>query len=152
MSVEAATAKVSLWQQTGHEVVFTNGCFDLLHAGHLQSLHQARALGDKLIVGLNADISVQKLKGPHRPITDEQSRALGLAALECVDGVVIFEQDTPLEIIELLSPDILAKGGDYTPENVVGANHVIENGGKVVILPLLEGFSTTGIVAKMERK
>jgi D-beta-D-heptose 7-phosphate kinase/D-beta-D-heptose 1-phosphate adenosyltransferase len=135
------------WKFFGKKIVFTNGCFDLLHAGHIHSLNQAAALGDKLIVGLNSDASVKRLKGERRPIQQEQNRALILASLCMVDAVVIFEEDTPLELIKNILPDVLVKGGDYTPESVVGAKEVMANGGKVEIIPLVPGLSTTNLEA-----
>ena len=131
------------WKFFGKKIVFTNGCFDLLHAGHIHSLSQAAALGDVLIVGLNSDASVKRLKGDHRPLQTETDRATILESLYMVDAVIIFENDTPLEIIKFILPDVLAKGGDYSPETVVGAKEVIENGGRVEIIPLIPGLSTT---------
>ncbi len=130
-------------------VVFTNGVFDLLHPGHVDILCAARALGDALIVGVNTDASVQRLKGPSRPVHSERDRVHVLAALETVDAVVLFDDDTPLELIRLLMPDVLVKGGDYTKESVVGANDVIARGGQVVIVPLTPGHSTTSTVERM---
>jgi D-beta-D-heptose 7-phosphate kinase/D-beta-D-heptose 1-phosphate adenosyltransferase len=131
------------WKFFGKKIVFTNGCFDLLHAGHIHSLSQAAALGDILIIGLNSDASVKRLKGERRPLQTETHRATLLASLYMVDAVIVFENDTPLEIIEFILPDVLAKGGDYSPETVVGAKEVIENGGRVEIIPLIPGLSTT---------
>lgn len=133
------------WKKAGLKVVFTNGCFDILHAGHIDSLKRAKQLGDKLIVGLNSDESVRKLKGPDRPVNSERARAAVLSALEFVDLVVLFNEDTPVKLLSLLRPDVLAKGGDYSPEDVVGR----EFAGQVVILPLLDGYSTTGIIQKI---
>jgi D-beta-D-heptose 7-phosphate kinase/D-beta-D-heptose 1-phosphate adenosyltransferase len=134
----------------GHQIVFTNGCFDLLHPGHLRYLAQARDLGNFLIVGLNSDASVKQLKGPKRPIQNEKIRAEFLAALHIVDAVVIFEEDTPIELIKHLKPDILVKGGDYTPETVVGADIILSNGGRVEIIPFEEGFSTTDLITQIK--
>ena len=134
---------------TGKTIAFTNGCFDILHEGHIYSLSQAAKEADILVVGVNADSSVIKLKGPNRPINNQHSRSLLLAALLIVDVVIIFEEDTPLELINLLQPDVLVKGGDYTIEQVVGAKEVIANGGKVIINPIIEGFSTTGLIKKI---
>jgi D-beta-D-heptose 7-phosphate kinase/D-beta-D-heptose 1-phosphate adenosyltransferase len=128
---------------------FTNGCFDLLHPGHVQYLEEVRALGDFLVVGLNSDASVRRLKGPARPLQDERARAQILGGLRCVDAVVRFEEDTPLELITALQPDILAKGGDYTPETVVGREVVEARGGRVVLIPFLDGHSTTAIVERI---
>lgn len=130
-------------------VVFTNGVFDLLHPGHVDILQSARASGSCLVVGLNSDESVRRLKGPNRPIRTEGERAYVLAALEAVDAVVVFDEDTPLELIRLLRPDVLAKGGDYDEDNIVGAREVKEWGGEVVIVPLVAGQSTTSIVEKL---
>jgi D-beta-D-heptose 7-phosphate kinase/D-beta-D-heptose 1-phosphate adenosyltransferase len=130
-------------------VAFTNGVFDILHPGHIFSLSQAAKEADYLVVGLNSDDSVKRLKGNDRPINNQESRSLILAALLMVDAVVIFEEDTPLELINAARPDVLVKGGDYTIEQIVGANEVIANGGRVVINPIVEGYSTTEIIKKL---
>ena len=130
-------------------IVFTNGCFDLLHRGHVEYLDAARRLGDALIVGVNTDDSVRRLKGSDRPLTMLSDRALVLASLECVDAVTAFGADTPLELIRALLPDVLVKGGDYTPETVVGRDDVEAAGGRVVIIPLVPGRSTTGTIRRM---
>ena len=130
-------------------VVFTNGVFDLLHPGHIDILVAARSLGDALVVGVNTDDSVKRLKGPGRPVRGERERAHVLAALETVDAVVLFDADTPLELIRALMPDVLVKGGDYSVETVVGAGDVIARGGRVVIVPLTPGHSTTSTVERM---
>jgi rfaE bifunctional protein nucleotidyltransferase chain/domain len=132
-------------------ITFTNGCFDILHEGHIYSLSQAAAEADFLIVGVNADASVKKLKGEGRPVNNEQSRAFLLASLLMVDAVIIFEEDTPLNLINVVLPDVLVKGGDYTIDEVVGAKEVIANGGKVVINPILQGYSTTGLIEKIHK-
>lgn len=129
-------------------VVFTNGCFDIIHAGHIDYLSKARNLGEVLVVGLNSDKSVRRLKGPQRPINDVDARSKVLASLFFVDYVIVFEEDTPLNLIKSVRPDILVKGGDYTRDTVVGADFVESYGGKVVILPLLKGYSTTSILNK----
>ena len=139
------------WKFFGKRIVFTNGCFDLLHAGHIESLSQAAGFGDILIVGLNSDSSVKRLKGENRPIQSEQNRATLLASLYMVDAVVIFDEDTPLEIIKSIMPDVLVKGGDYTPETIVGAKEVMANGGKVEIIPLVPGLSTTNLEALLRK-
>ncbi|MEP7277020.1 MAG: D-glycero-beta-D-manno-heptose 1-phosphate adenylyltransferase [Bacteroidota bacterium] len=139
------------WKFMQKQIAFTNGCFDILHAGHIFSLSQAAREGDKLVVGVNSDASTRRLKGPARPINSEHSRALLIASLVMVDAVVIFEEDTPLEIIKAIMPDTLVKGGDYAVEQVVGAKEVIENGGRVIINPIVAGFSTTGIIDKIHR-
>ncbi len=133
----------------GRVVVFTNGVFDLVHPGHVDVLTAAREQGDVLIVGLNSDDSVRRLKGPSRPVRSEAERAYVLAALEAVDAVVIFDQDTPLELVRLLQPSIIVKGGDYSPDTVVGAAEVRAGGGRVVIVPLTPGQSTTSIIEKL---
>jgi D-beta-D-heptose 7-phosphate kinase/D-beta-D-heptose 1-phosphate adenosyltransferase len=132
-------------------IAFTNGCFDILHEGHIYSLSQAAKEADYLIVGVNADSIVKKLKGDNRPINNEHARTLILASLLLVDAVVVFEEDTPLELIKKIMPDVLVKGGDYTVETIVGAKEVIANGGRVVINPLLENLSTTGIIEKIKK-
>ena len=136
---------------TGKRIVFTNGCFDILHEGHIFSLSQAAKEADFLIVGVNADASVQKLKGPERPVNNQHSRSLMLASLMIVDAVIIFEEDTPLQLINALLPDVLVKGGDYTIEQIAGSATVLANGGKVVINPIIQGFSTTGIIEKIKK-
>lgn len=137
------------WKAAGEKVVFTNGCFDILHYGHLHYLAQARDLGDRLIVGMNAASSVSRLKGPHRPINDENTRTMMMAALAFVDAVVLFEADTPLELIQLLQPDVLVKGGDWCPDQIVGSDVVLAKGGTVLSLPFIDGYSTTAIEAKI---
>ncbi len=136
-------------QLAGRRVVFTNGCFDILHAGHVSYLNAARAMGDVLVVGLNSDDSVRRLKGPTRPLNSQDDRALVLDALRAVDAVCIFTEDTPLELITLLQPDVLVKGGDYTEDTVVGADVVRARGGRVALVDLLPGRSTTSIIQKM---
>lgn len=133
------------WTAEGHRLVFTNGCFDLLHFGHLHYLSEARDLGDKLIIGINSTSSVQRLKGPTRPINDEDTRFHLLASLFFVDAVVPFEEDTPYQLIDAVRPHILVKGGDWKPEQIVGSDIVIGSGGEVRSLPFIEGYSTTHI-------
>jgi D-beta-D-heptose 7-phosphate kinase/D-beta-D-heptose 1-phosphate adenosyltransferase len=140
--------RAALWKANGERVVFTNGCFDLLHIGHITLLEQARHCGDRLVVAINSDASVSCLKGPNRPIVGQADRARVLAALAAVDAVVIFDEATPLNLILAVQPDILVKGGDYAPENVVGASEVQSWGGEVKIVPLVEGFSTTRLIEK----
>lgn len=142
--------KVAAWRATGRTIAFTNGCFDILHEGHIFSLSQAAKEADLLIVGVNSDASIKRLKGNDRPINHEQSRALILASLAIVDAVVIFEEDTPLQLIQSLLPDVLVKGGDYSIDQIVGSKEVIANGGKVVINPIKEGYSTTGIIQQIK--
>jgi D-beta-D-heptose 7-phosphate kinase/D-beta-D-heptose 1-phosphate adenosyltransferase len=145
---EELVQRVALWKANGERVVFTNGCFDLLHIGHITVLEQARRFGDRLIVAINSDASVSGLKGPTRPIVRETERARVLAALAAVDAVVVFGEPTPLELIVAAKPDVIVKGGDYIPDTVVGANEVKSWGGQVKIVPTVEGFSTTGLIAK----
>ena len=137
-------------KRQGRKIVFTNGCFDVLHFGHVHYLLQARELGDILVIGLNSDDSVRRLKGPTRPINGEKERAFVLAALACVDYVVVFDEDTPKELIETVRPDVLVKGGDYTLDNIVGADFVTQNGGTVTTIPFVEGFSSTRIIEKLK--
>jgi D-glycero-beta-D-manno-heptose 1-phosphate adenylyltransferase len=142
--------QLGTWRFHEKKIVFTNGCFDIIHPGHIDYLSKAADLGGKLIIGLNTDNSVKRLnKGKNRPLQDQDSRALILASLFFVDAVVMFDQDTPLELIKLLKPDILVKGADYTEDKVVGADFVRQNGGEVVLLEYLEGFSTTNIENKI---
>jgi D-beta-D-heptose 7-phosphate kinase/D-beta-D-heptose 1-phosphate adenosyltransferase len=136
-------------EERSGKVVFTNGVFDLIHPGHVDVLAAARAQGDALLVGVNSDASVRRLKGESRPVRSEADRAYVLAAMEMVDAVVIFGEDTPLESIRALRPDVLVKGGDYTPETVVGRSEVESRGGKVVIIPLTAGHSTTSIIERL---
>lgn len=145
-----AQKTVKNWQNQGLEVVFTNGCFDILHYGHLHYLAEARQLGDKLVVGLNGTDSVSRLKGEHRPIQDEQTRLFMLASLQFVDLVVVFEQDTPAELIQYLEPDLLVKGGDYKIKEIVGAETVLAKGGQVKTLDFVSGYSTTNIEKKIK--
>jgi D-beta-D-heptose 7-phosphate kinase / D-beta-D-heptose 1-phosphate adenosyltransferase len=142
-------AQVEAWRAAGERVVFTNGCFDLLHVGHVTYLERARRHGQRLVVGLNTDRSVRALKGPERPLIGEQDRARVLAALAAVDGVVLFDEDTPIELIRALRPDVLAKGADYREDEVVGAAEVKGWGGQVVLVPLVADRSTSAIVARM---
>ncbi len=151
MSPEAAQRFVNAGRINGKKVVFTNGCFDILHAGHVDYLSQARDLGNVLILGLNTDSSVKRQnKGPERPINSELARAKVLASLGCIDAIVLFDEDTPYELIKLLQPDILVKGDDYKPEAIVGYDIVTGRGGKVITIPFLQGYSTTSIVNKLK--
>lgn len=134
----------------GKKIVFTNGCFDILHPGHVDYLNQARDLGTFLVLGLNTDNSVKRLnKAPNRPINDETARATVLAGLACIDLIVLFDEETPYELIQFLQPDVLVKGNDYKPEEVVGHDIVTARGGQVVTIPLLQGFSTTNLIKKI---
>ncbi|MFT5640466.1 MAG: rfaE bifunctional protein nucleotidyltransferase chain/domain [Cyclobacteriaceae bacterium] len=141
--------RVDKWKNSGQKVVLTNGCFDILHLGHIDYLEKARSLGDKLLVAVNSDDSVKRLKGINRPINDQVSRMRILAALQFVDGVVSFNEDTPLKLIEEILPDILVKGRDYKIGNIVGADIVLQNGGKVKTIDLVKGYSTTNIIKKL---
>ena len=141
---------VSTWRRQGEVIVFTNGCFDLLHPGHLHSLNQAKQFGNRLVVGVNSDASVKRLKGVNRPIIAEQGRVDMLAALEVVDAVVVFEEDSPIHLIETILPDILVKGSDYKKSNIVGADIVEMHGGKVELINLVPGFSTSELVKKIK--
>jgi len=135
-----------MWKFQSRKIVFTNGCFDILHRGHIEYLSKARDLGDVLIIGLNTDSSVKRIKGGNRPVQDETSRAMILASLRFVEAVVLFDEDTPHNLISLVKPDVLVKGGDYTEETIVGADIVRASGGEVVTVPLTEGYSTTQIL------
>jgi len=149
--LKAATIQVAGWKAGHQKVVFTNGCFDLLHLGHVDYLEKARSLGDKLVLGLNSDDSVSRFKGPERPIQDQNSRARVLAAMQFVDLVVFFNEDTPLNLISELQPDVLVKGSDYLAENIVGADVVKKNGGVVKTIDFVPGYSTSKIVEKIKR-
>ncbi len=146
MTVEAAAA----WRRTVHgPVVFTNGVFDLLHPGHLDVLDRARREGAALIIGVNSDASVKRLKGPARPIRTSAERAIILAGLEAVDAVVVFDEDTPIDLVRAIEPDVIVKGGDYSPVTIVGADLVTARGGRVVVIPLVDGHSTTSTIEKL---
>tara|TARA_B100000683_G_C12511192_1_gene560890 strand:+ start:14786 stop:15286 length:501 start_codon:yes stop_codon:yes gene_type:complete len=149
-SIEQSNKTIENWRKEKETIVFTNGCFDLLHLGHIDYLTKAKDLGSKLIIGVNSSQSVTRLKGPTRPINSTETRAFMLAAFKFVDLVVIFEDDTPIDLISNIKPNILVKGGDYTLETVVGAKEVMKYGGDVKIIPFLEGFSTTSIVTKIQ--
>jgi D-glycero-beta-D-manno-heptose 1-phosphate adenylyltransferase len=159
-TISQTIEKVKTWKTEGEIIVFTNGCFDLLHRGHVTYLAKAKETGTKLILGLNSDASVKRLgKGEARPINSEDSRALVIASLECIDAVVVFDEDTPLEIIKNLQPSIVVKGGDYDPEEsdkssikyFVGAKETRDRGGKAIIISLVDGFSTTSIIEKLKK-
>jgi D-glycero-beta-D-manno-heptose 1-phosphate adenylyltransferase len=149
LTLEEAILRFGPGKRNGRRVVFTNGCFDLLHPGHIDSLEKARALGDALVVGLNSDASVRRLKGAGRPVLPERERAEILAAMECVDAVVIFDEPTPREVIARLLPDVLVKGGDWAGDQIVGREEVEAAGGRVVSVPVVAGYSTTGLVKKI---
>ena len=149
-SREDLVRECNVWRATGRKIVFTNGCFDILHHGHLDLLAKAADMGNILVVGLNTDNSVQRLKGKDRPVTNEQDRAFQVASLLCVDGVTLFDEDTPAELIRLIKPDVLVKGGDYTIDKIVGADFVQSYGGSVEIIPFVSGYSTTSLIARIK--
>ncbi len=140
-----------MWKSMGKKVVFTNGCFDILHHGHLDLIAKAADLGNILVVGVNSDASVKRLKGEDRPINNETDRAFQLASLLCVDAVYIFEEDTPKNLVELVQPDVLVKGGDYTIDKIVGADFVQQNGGTVEIIPFVTGYSTSRLIDTIKK-
>ncbi len=146
-----AIQQAERWHTEGKRIVFTNGCFDIVHLGHIDYLEKARALGDKLILGLNTDASVSCIKGPLRPVVNEYARARLMAALSFVDSVTLFGEPTPLELIEALRPDILVKGNDYTVTNIVGADFVLSHGGNVETIALVEGYSTTALIERITK-
>lgn len=148
--LSGALEQVDLWKSQGLEVVFTNGCFDLLHPGHIQFLNEARQLGSKLVVGMNSDSSVKRLKGDNRPIIHEEGRLLALSSLTSVDAIVPFDEDTPLKLIETILPDVLVKGSDYQKSNIIGAEIVEEHGGKVELIHLVPGYSTTELIKRIK--
>ncbi|QQL50711.1 D-glycero-beta-D-manno-heptose 1-phosphate adenylyltransferase [Mucilaginibacter ginkgonis] len=145
-----AKEQIILWQNDGEKVVFTNGVFDLVHPGHITYLAKAKELGDKLVIGLNADVSVKRIKGPERPVNPEEARALLLAAFSFIDLVVMFDEDTPVRLISELLPDILVKGSDYAINNIVGAKEVLANGGEVKTIDFVDGFSSTSIIERIK--
>ncbi len=147
-----ALALINKWKESGQKIVFTNGCFDIMHSGHIKYLSEAADFGDKLIIGLNSDASVKRLKGDSRPIKSQECRADILASMYGVDMVIIFDEDTPMDLIERIIPDVLVKGGDWKPDQIVGADIVLKNGGQVKSLAFLEGFSSTKIIEKIRRE
>lgn len=151
LSTDDAKHQVKRWKLLNKKIVFTNGCFDILHQGHIEILSQAAASGDVLVIGVNSDASVKRLKGTDRPVNDQSFRALMLASLTITDAVVLFEEDTPLNLINLLEPDVLLKGGDYSIEQIIGAEEVIKNGGEVKIVPFVNGYSTTALIKKIQQ-
>ncbi|WP_316804513.1 D-glycero-beta-D-manno-heptose 1-phosphate adenylyltransferase [Pedobacter nototheniae] len=144
--------KIDGWKNDHQKIVFTNGCFDLLHPGHIAYLNEAASLGDKLVVGLNTDESVKKIKGESRPVNNEHSRAQLLAAMFFIDAIVLFNEDTPLQLIKKIEPDVLVKGGDYKIETIVGAAETLEKGGQVEVLSFLPGYSSTAIIEKIKKE
>lgn len=151
LSREALKTRANMWRYKGKKIVFTNGVFDILHHGHLTYLAQAASHGNVLVVGVNSDVSVKRLKGEERPLTHEQDRAFQLASLLMVDAVCIFDEDTPKELIETVQPNVLAKGGDYTIDKIVGADFVMSNGGSVEVIPFVNGYSTTSIIEYIKK-
>lgn len=149
-STQTLQQQVQQWQTAGQKVVFTNGCFDILHRGHVDYLAKAADCGNRLIIGVNTDASVSELKGPNRPIQDEQSRLQILASLQCVDAVILFNEPTPYDLIKTLQPDVLVKGSDYKPENIVGFDVVTAKGGVVKTIDFIDGFSTSAIEKKIK--
>ena len=143
---------INEWRLNGDKIVFTNGCFDLIHLGHLEILARSADLGDKLIVGINSDMSIKKIKGNSRPIIEEDSRAKQLAAIEFIDAVILFNEDTPYNLINILKPDVLTKGGDYKKNDIVGNQLINKEQGEVVIIPLTQGYSTTSILEKIKNE
>lgn len=151
VSLSKLSSKLDEWRSAKKRIVFTNGCFDLLHAGHIAYLTDAAALGDVLVLGLNSDRSVQRIKGPERPINDEKTRSAVLAGMFFIDAIVFFDEDTPLNVIKTVLPDVLVKGGDYKIEDIVGAQETVENGGEVQVLTFLPGYSSTAIIDKIRK-
>jgi rfaE bifunctional protein nucleotidyltransferase chain/domain len=151
MDREALKAHCNMWRSMGKKIVFTNGCFDILHHGHLDLIAKAADLGNILIVGVNTDASVKRLKGDERPMNNEKDRAFQLASLLCVDAVCLFDEDTPKELIELAKPDVLVKGGDYTIAKIVGADFVLANGGSVEVVPFVNGYSTSSLIERIKK-
>ena len=149
-TAKEAENTLSLWRFKDDKIVFTNGCFDILHKGHIEYLAKAASLGTKLVIGLNTDASVKRLKGDSRPVNDENARALFLASLVFVDKVILFDTDTPRDLIDFVQPDVLVKGGDYKPEEIVGYDIVKAKGGEIVTLDFVEGYSTTSLIEKMK--
>lgn len=150
LTPEEASRTISMWRYRNDKIVFTNGCFDILHKGHIEYLAKAASLGTKLIIGLNTDSSVKRLKGDSRPVNDENARALALASLIFVDQVIFFDTDTPYDLIKTVQPDVLVKGGDYRPEDIVGYDIVKAKGGEVITIDFVEGYSTTSLIEKMK--
>jgi len=147
--LDSLSQQLSVWRFLDKKIVFTNGCFDIIHLGHLEYLSKSASLGDILIVGLNTDASVKRLKGPQRPVNNEYARAMALASLRFIDAVALFEEDTPYSLIQLVQPDILVKGNDYKPEDIVGYDIVNAKGGQVKTIELVEGYSSTNIIEKL---
>lgn len=151
LNYENLNIHLNVWRFKGQKIVFTNGCFDVLHHGHIIYLSRAKDLGHKLIIGLNSDPSVTRLKGEGRPVNHQDSRAISLAALRFIDAVILFDEDTPYELIKRVQPDILVKGSDYAPEDIVGGDIVLEKGGEIHTIDFVEGYSTTNIINKLKK-
>ena len=151
-TTDTLQSQITDWSKNDQKIVFTNGCFDLLHLGHVDYLAKARDLGDKLIIGLNTDASVSRIKGPSRPVKDQKSRATILAAMQFVDAVIFFDEETPIDLITWVKPDVLVKGGDYTLEGIVGHEIVLENGGQVKTIDFVEGYSSSKLIDKITQK
>ncbi|MFT4031817.1 MAG: D-glycero-beta-D-manno-heptose 1-phosphate adenylyltransferase [Siphonobacter sp.] len=149
-TISEAQEQIAEWKAKGEQIVFTNGCFDIVHLGHVDYLEKARNLGQRLVLGLNTDTSVKRLKGPLRPVVNEYARARLMASLAFVDTVILFDEDTPKELIEAIKPDILVKGDDYSVQTIVGADFVLAHGGEVKTVPLVQGFSTSSLIEKIK--
>lgn len=152
LSPDRLLKKVGAWKSSGDVIVFTNGCFDLIHLGHVDYLEKSRNLGSRLVIGLNTDASIKKIKGPDRPVSDQEARSRILASFVFVDAVVLFDEETPYNLIEAIKPDILVKGNDYLPENIVGAEIVKSYNGKIITIDLIQGYSTSGIIKKIKEQ
>ena len=150
--MESVNSLLSIWRFKEEKIVFSNGCFDIVHRGHIEYLAQAAGFGSRFIIGINSDASIRRIKGSDRPLQDEISRSMVMAALSFVDAVILFDQDTPYELIKHVLPDVLVKGNDYKPEDIVGYDIVKNKGGKVVTINLVEGYSTTSVVQRMNRQ
>ena len=150
--IEDLSQIIKEWRLNGDKIIFTNGCYDLIHLGHLEILARSADLGDKLIVGINSDMSIKKIKGDSRPIIEEDSRAKQLAAIEFIDAVILFNEDTPYDLISFINPDIITKGGDYKKNDVIGKELMNKKAGEVVIIPLTQGYSTTSILEKIKNE
>lgn len=148
---KAISATINKWSKEGQRLVFTNGCFDIMHKGHIDYLYEASKLADKMVIGLNTDASVRLLKGHGRPVNNNEARALMIAALGFVDMVVFFEEETPKQLIDAVQPDVLTKGSDYEAKNIVGYDTVMAKGGQVITIDLTDGFSTTGLIEKIKK-
>ncbi len=149
---EVLSKRIAVWRFLGRKIVFTNGCFDILHLGHIDYLSKASDLGNVLIIGLNSDMSVKKIKGKSRPVNDENSRKMILASLSFVDAVILFDEETPYELIKFINPDVLVKGSDYKPDDIVGADIIKANGGKIITIDLVPGYSTSAIEKRIKEE